>query len=227
MERDFIVAAAGAFVGVLGSEAIRWILRKAETSGRDILRWLLLQLKRPFTLTATEIREWRRVSVYRHRSITWSDLPQESKDSVRFHDLSENARDSVKMHQLPQGEKYNLLDKFILPQLRGATFEGTLHLLNNEGSTILAESARVTIPPVEHPGVISQNGMQLQPEITFENPENEIALPRGGRIGFEARAWRMVGNITTRSRVSPGSQSVELWVTDLYFDRLWMFRGAD
>ena len=227
MERVFIAAIAGGLVGVLGSELIRWILRKAETSGRGILRWLFLQLRHPFILVATESREWRRVSVYRHRRITWDDLPKESKDSVRLLDLSENARDSVKMHQLPQGEKYNLLDKFILPQLRGVTFEGTLHLLNDEGSTILAESAQVTIPPFEHPGVISQDGMELQPEITFENSGNEIALPRGGRIGFEARRWRMVGNIVTRRRVSPGSQSVELWVTDLYFDRLWMFRGED
>ena len=203
MEREFIVAIAGGLVGVLGSELIRWILRKAKTSGRGILRWLFLQLKRPFTLIGVEIREWHRVSVYRHRHITWDDLPQDSKDSVKFRDLSENARDSVRMHQLPRGEKYDLLDKFILPKLRGTIFEGALQLFNDEGSITFVESARVTIPPVEGPGHIAQDGMELQPLITFENPENEIALPRGGKIGFDAGAWRMAGNIRTLSPYSP------------------------
>ena len=222
-----VAAGSAAFMGTFGWGLSQTVSPGIKNGIRNMARRVVLGIRRPFSWSATEIREWRRVSTYRHRHITWDDLPKESKDSVRFLDLSENARDSVKMHQLPQDEKYKLLDKFILPKLRGATFEGTLHLLNDEGSTTLFESARLTLPPVEHPGVIDRDGMQLTLLIIFENPENEIALPRGGKIGFEAKAWRMIGNIRTRQRISPGSQNVEIWITYLQFDGIPVFGGAD
>ena len=108
-----------AFVGSVGGGFGLWLaprtLPKARGALRKLFRWLLWRAKWPFAYVAGEFREWRGVSGYRHQSLTWDDLPQDSKDQVRFHALSESARGSLKLSDLPQSTKYNLLHTLVLP----------------------------------------------------------------------------------------------------------------
>ena len=126
-----IITAIAAFAGGLGLGVSQWMSAGLRSSTRRVFHFLLSGILWPFRWGITAIKEWRRVSVYRHRGITWDDLPYESKlavhvqdlsdlaqhlivwdhlpqqakDDVRFHDLSELARDLITWADLPQQAK--------------------------------------------------------------------------------------------------------------------------
>ena len=206
----------------------------------------------PFRWGVTAIKEWRRVSVYRHRRITWDDLPgeskfavhfqdlsdlaqslirwdylpQQAKDNVRFQDLSEEARASIRVRDLPLGEKLIILDNAVLPQLHGAQHEGTLSLLDDKDAPTISETAQVTVPPEPDYRDVRQDGMQLTFNVTFVNPEAGFHLPRGTRFGFGTlgtRRWRIVGSIRHHTRISSDTQAVTVWVTFLLLDSLAVY----
>lgn len=223
MERDFIVAAAGAFVGVLGSELIRWILRKAETSGRGILRWLFNQLKRPFGWVVLEVREWRRVSGYRHREITWDDLLQDARDSVDFHDLSVRARGSVQMKDTPQSLKYDLLHTFVLPEIDGVSHAGKLHRLDSSGHPELSRDVQVAFS-WNHPSFyVGQDGMRLDLEIGFSSIQEEIPCQPNARIMLDLGTIALIGDVKRHNQLRPGSQWVEVWISYFLYKAMLIF----
>ena len=248
-----IITAIAAFAGGLGLGVSQWMSAGLRSSTRRVFHFLLSGILWPFRWGITAIKEWRRVSVYRHRGITWDDLPYESKlavhvqdlsdlaqhlivwdhlpqqakDDVRLQDLSEEARASIRLSDLPLVEKRNVLDKFIFPKLFGTQHDGELSLLDDRNYVTLQEASQVTFPKEEDYRAVDQNGMLLTFLISFESPETEIALQRYARIGFTCRYWMAAGNVRRRTRVSPGIQSVEVWVTIFSFDGLSFFTETD
>ena len=168
------------------------------------LYWLSLMIKWPLNWIATEFKERRRVSRYKHRPITWCDLAQEEKNNVRFHHLGEPARELMKIHNLPRTEKYSLLDKFILPHLFGSTLGGTLHLFDEANRLILGELVHVTVPREDITTQIGRDTITLEIHITFDDPQNQFPCPVGREIGFSSQSWHFVGRIQQRSRLVTG-----------------------
>ena len=75
-----IVTAIATMVGALGSLGVSKLMSSGlKSSTKKLFVGLLSGVQWPFRLGAAAIKEWRRVSVYRHRPITWDDLPQKSK----------------------------------------------------------------------------------------------------------------------------------------------------
>jgi hypothetical protein len=103
----FAVAAILVATAILGT--IRWTRERILSFGGRLSRRGWSELNRPFAWVATEAQEWRRLSDYRRRDLTWDDLPQNSKDSVGLHDLSESTRQEIRLSDLPQGEKRDIL----------------------------------------------------------------------------------------------------------------------
>ena len=221
-----ILTFVAAFAGAFGWGVSQKVSPGIRGSLRNVLDRPRLGIKRLFRWGVTEVKERHRVSGFRHRPITWEDLPQESKDLVKFHDLSESARNSIMLRDLPRNDKDNLLDRFILPKLRSRPFEGQLSLLDDRDSITLTEAAQITVSPDDYQYYADQEGLQIILDIKFENPENEIRCPRGAVIGFESGPWRFVGKTRERGRISPGSQRVVVWITFLSFDRLDVYREA-
>ena len=248
-----ILTAIAAFAGALGLGVSQWMSAGFRSSTRKMFHLLLSGIMWPFRRVATEIKEWRRVSVYRHRRITWDDLqgeskfavhfqdlsdqaqaliswdhlPRQAKGNVRFQDLSEEARASITVRDLPRGEKFALLDKLILPQLHSAQHEGTLSLLDDKNSITLSEAAQVTVAREPDYRDARQDGMKLTLDIAFTNPRTEVHLRRGEKIGFTAGRWTTVGSIRQRTRTSSDTQAVTVWVTLLVFDSLAVYSYLD
>lgn len=227
VESVFFAAIAGGLVGVSGSELIRWILRKAETSGRGILRWLFLQLKRPFIWVAMEIREWRRVSAYRHRRITWDDLPQESKYSVSFHDLSTSAREAIKLTDISQTEKYVLIYGLILPELKGSQINGQLQALDKNGRGTLRRSVQIDIDDDDMFVQIDQTGMTLPVKVVFQNASEEIPCQIGARFYFYSREVTFTCKVAMHNQPYPGTQEVTVWIDHLLFKAVSIFKPSE
>ena len=248
-----ILTFVAAFAGTIALGVLRWMSDGVKSSIIKAVRLMLSGILWPFHWAATAVKEWRRVSVYRHRRITWADLPdelkiavhiqdlsdmaqrlivwdhlpQQAKGDVRFHDLSEGARASIGLSDLPLVEKRNVLDKFIFPKLFGTQHDGELSLLDDRNYITLQEASQVTFPKEEDYRAMDQDGMLLDSLISFESPETEIALQRDARIGFTCRYWTAAGNVRRRTRVSPGTQRVEVRVTIFSFDGLSFFTETD
>ena len=243
------VSVIAAFAGGYGLGVSQRTSGDWKSSIGKAVHLLLSGILRPFRWVATEIKEWRRVSVYRHQRITWDDLPweskstvqfqdlnelvralirwddlpQQAKDNVRFQALSEEARASIRVRDLPLGEKLIILDRFILPQLHDAAHEGTLSLLDDKNSITLSEAAQVTVAREPDYHDERQDGMRLTLDIAFTNPGTGLPLRRGEKIGFTAGRWTTVGSIRQRTRTSSGTQAVTVWVTFLLFDSLAVY----
>ena len=218
-----ILTAIAAFAGALGLGVSQWMSAGFRSSTRKMFHLLLSGILWPLRWGVTAVKEWRRVAVYRHRRITWDDLPQESKDNVTFHALSEHARDLIGLKDLPRDEKRRILDNFIMPNLNDVQHDGTLSLLDESGATTLSEYAQVTISRDNPYRDLRQDGMLLSLDIAFESPQNEIAFRVGEKISFESRSRIVAGNIRQRGRMPSGTQLVTVWVTFLYFDWLHVF----
>ena len=243
------VSVIAAFAGGYGLGVSQRTSAGFRSSTRKMFHLLLSGIMWPFRRVATEIKEWRRVSVYRHQRITWDDLPweskstvqfqdlnelvralirwddlpQQAKDNVRFQALSEEARASIRVRDLPLGEKLIILDRFILPQLHDAAHEGTLSLLDDKNSITLSEAAQVTVAREPDYHDARQDGMQLTLDIAFTNPGTGLPLRRGEKIGFTAGRWTTAGSIRQRTRTSSDTQAVTVWVTLLLFDSLAVY----
>ena len=246
------LTAIAAFAGGLGLGVSQWMSADLKSSTRKVFNLLLSGLLRPFRWGVTAIKEWRRVSGYRHRRITWDDLPgeskltvhvqdlselargliswddlpQQAKDKVRFQDLSEEARASIGVRHLSLGVKLTILDRFILPQLYDVQHEGTLSLLDDRYSTKLSEAAQVTVSREPDYRDVRQDGMQLTLNTAFTNPRAEFSLPRGESIAFFTRRWRVIGSIEQRTRTPP-TQSVVVRVMALQLDDLTVYSLLD
>ena len=119
-----ILTAIAAFAGALGLGVSQWMSAGFRSSTRKMFHLLLSGIMWPFRRVATEIKEWRRVSVYRHQRITWDDLPWESKSTVQFQDLNELVRALIRWDDLPQQAKDNVrFQDFISSQRRGSCFD--------------------------------------------------------------------------------------------------------
>ena len=218
-----VVAFVAAFAGGFGWGVSQRVSPGIRIGIRNTFRQALLGVKWPFSRLATGIREWHRVSVYRHRRLKWDDLPRESKDDVKFHDLSEQSRDLIKLHNLPRSEKYPLLDKFILPQLFRDTIAGTLYLIDEAGRLALDESVHVTVPRGDISTQMDRDSVSLELHIAFDDPQNQFQCPVGRDIGFASQSWRFVGNIQRRSRLDTGDQSVLVAINVFSYNGLQIY----
>ena len=224
---SYLLTALAAFAGGLGLGVTQRVSAGLLIITRKAFHLLLAGILWPFRWAVTAIKEWRRVSVYRHRRISWDDLPDESRLAVHVQDLSEEARASIGVKDLPLGEKRTILDKLILPNLCDTQHEGGLSLLDDRNSVTLTETAQVTVPPDSNYRDVRQDGMQLSLKVTFAIPEAGFHLPRGTRIGFATCRWRIAGSIRHHTRISSDTQAVEVWVMFLEFDSLVIYSHFD
>ena len=247
------LTAIAAFAGGLGLGVSQWMSAGFKSSTRKVFLLLLLGTLWPFRWGVTAIKEWRRVSVYRHRLITWDDLPGESKfavhfqdlsdqaqaliswdhlprqakNNVRFQDLSEEARALIAVRDLPRGEKFTLLDKLILPQLQGAQHEGTLSLLDDKNSPKLSEAAQVTFVREPDYRDVRHDGMLLSLSVKFANPEAGFHLPVGERIAFHTPRLTVFGSVRNHTRITPNTQTVAVWAMFLMFEDLGVYAPSN
>ena len=199
--------------------------RIVDISGK-VRSWIWRGTTRPIRWAASEIAERRRVSDYKYRCITWSDLTESSQGRVTLHDLSDSARNSVRLRDISQSDKYNLLDRLILPKMWDVPFNGQISLLDDRGAPSIDRDARLTIrKDDQHFLVINQNGMRLDVLIEFLIPAYEIALPGNAKIRFrpEGLRWIMSGTVMTNTPVSAGIRRVEIWIDYFVFDRLAVY----
>ena len=248
-----ILTAVAAFAGGLGLGVSQWMSAGLKSSIIKAAYRVLSGIMWPFRRVATEIKEWRRVSVYRHRRIIWDDLqgeskfavhfqdlsdqaqaliswdhlPRQAKGNVRFQDLSEEARASITVRDLPRGEKFALLDKLILPQLHGAQHEGRLSLLDDKNSPKLSEPAQVTFVREPDYHAVRHDGMQLTFNVTFVNPEAGFHLPVGERIAFHTPRWTVLGSVRNHTRITPNTQTVVVWAMVLIFEDLSVYAPSN
>ena len=137
--------------------------RRIVDIGGKVRSWIWRGTTRPIRWAASEIAEQRRVSDYKYRCITWSDLTESSQERVTLHDLSDSARNSVRLRDISQSDKYNLLDRLILPKMWDVPFNGQISLLDDRGVSSIDRDAQLTIrKDDQHFLVINQNGMRLE-----------------------------------------------------------------
>ena len=155
--------------------------------------------------------------------ITWADLPQQAKNMVRLQDLSDEAQASIRLSDLPRDEKRILLDKFIIPRLQNTLHKGMLSLFDDKDSISLDETAQVSVAQGFDIRSVRQDRMQLTLNIVFTNPGADFQFLRGSNIGFRADSWAFRGEISNRTRISPTTQTIEVWVTAMYFEELVVY----
>ncbi len=244
-----ILTFIAAFAGALALGVLRWMSDDVRSSIIRGIHRVLSVILWPFRWVVTEFKEWRRVSVYKHRLITWDDLPleskfnvhfrdlhelvqgfiswddlpQASKDNVQFQDLSELARASIEVKDLPRDQKITLLDKFIFPRLQDAQHVGTLSLFDDNGSVELNETAQVGVAQGLDRRAVSQDRMRMTLNIAFTNPGSDFQLPMRRKIGFSEGSWAVLGTIDNRNRINPTTQTVVVWVTVLIFEDLAVY----
>lgn len=245
-----ILTAVAAFAGSLGLGVSQWMSSGLKSSTRRVFQFLLSVILWPFRWVVTGFKEWRRVSGYRHRDLTWDDLPQESKNKVMFDDLSDlaqrlinwhhlsevskhhvsfqdlgdEARSSIKVKDLPRDQKFSLLDQFIMPKLHGVPHEGKLAQFEDKMTVSLSETAQVTIDQALRSGSVQQDRMQLTLKISFINPGTDFPIPMGKMIGFSTDGWVVLGTVNSRVRTDPDAQTVVVWVTNLIFESLIIYQ---
>ena len=247
-----ILTAVAAFAGGLGLGVSQWMSSGLKSSTRKVFHLVLLVFLWPFRWVSRGIKEWRRVSGYRHRDLTWDDLPQQSKSKVLFEDLSdlarelinwddlpqgskdkvllqdlcEDARNSIDVKDLPRGQKITLLDKFIFPQLQAMPYEGRLSLIDDKGYVSFEETARITIAQTLDIGLVMQDGMQLALNIAFANPASDVQIPMGRDIAFTAGRWFVLGTVRGRARTGTATQTVTVRVRTMSFESLVVYKTA-
>ena len=188
---------------------------------------LLSKLSWPLRWIVAEIKEWHRVSGYRHRLITWNDLPQISQDQVTLRDLGESARNSVSLCDLSQYGKYHLLDKLILPKVWDLQFTGRVALLDDRWSPSISRDVQLTIRKNnQHHLTINQDGMKLNVEVAFPDPTLEIPWPSNAPISFHVPglSWNVTGKLLEHYPLSPGSQSIDIWIEVFHFDLIAVYQ---
>ena len=215
------------FVGTVGGGFGLWLaprtLPKVRGGLRKLFRWLLRGAKWPFAYIAGEVGEWRGVSGYRHRSLTWDDLPQDSKDQVQFHALSESARRSIKLSDLPQSTKYNLLHTLVLPEFEEKRLEGRLQRLDNNGYPELTRDVELLVNSRSPGAYIDQAGMQVGLEIIFASIQEEIPCQPNTRFMFHSGQIVMAARVLNHHQPCPGRQQVSAWISHLSYKALPIF----
>ena len=209
------LTAIGAFVGVQSqrmSDDWKTGFKQVFLRGLSVILW-------PFRWVAKAINDWQRVSAFRHRPLTWDDLPQQAKEKVRFQNLSEDARVEIGVSDLPTSEKRTLLEGYILPRIQGADQPGTVTLFDDSNRTRLSEYALIEVESKGDYVDVLHNGMNLSLKVTFEQPEEGIPFPIGGTISCRTSDWAIVGTIQYRDRTSLGTQSIMVWVSNMSFYR--------
>ena len=219
----FLLALAGSFAGGFGLAVGLWILTNSPTRVKSALRWLWLQVKRPFRWSAAEIKEWRRVSGFRHRIIKWEDLPQKSKDGVSFHDLTASARGSIKLSDLPRSEKQDLLTMLILPEIDGGHFAGELHRLAANNHPEFTRKVHLVVNKADRKVRVDQDGMELSFDIVFTSRQDEIPCQPGTRLFFDAGQWGMVGKVERHNELDQLSHRILAKITKFYYESLFIF----
>ena len=247
-----ILTAVAAFAGSLGLGVSQWMSSGLRSGTRRVFDVLLSVILWPFRWVVTGIKEWRRVSGYRLRDLTWDDLPQESKNKVLFEDLSDSAQGLINWHHLPEvskhhvsfqdlgeearssikvkdllrDQKFSLLDQFIMPKLQGAPHEGNLALFEDKMTVSLSDTAQVTIDQALSSSSVQQDRMQLTFKISFINPGSDFQIPMGKTIAFSAGGWGVLGTVSSRVRTDPDAQTVVVWVTSLAFESLVLYEPS-
>ena len=223
MNFDFLSNAISILLGGLLLLAVQWILRKTHAGGKGVLRECWSRFRRPFVWAATEISEWRTVSKYRHRPLTWDDLPEASRDKVRLQDLSEPARRSMHISDLPEKEKRLLLNEFVLPELSENQHKGNLSKLDSRNRPTLRREVELSLQSDAPYISTKQDGIELPFTVEFKTPQEEVVYETMERIWFVGRNWQFVGNVLRQHSTIPGSQKFEIWATHLRFDDIWIF----
>ena len=123
------------------------------------------------------------------------------------------------------------MEDFILPRMQGADQGGSVTLFDDSNRTRLNEHALIEVEPKGDYVDVLHDGMNLSLKVTFEQPEEGIPFPTGGTISCSTSDWAIVGTIQYRDRISPGRQSIMVWVTSLslypkYANRLNIFSDA-
>ena len=216
------VTAVGTVVAVVFYNVAGWILSKIRSGGRRVLRSISLGLKRPFAWCADEIGEWKRVSAYRHRIITWDDLPPDSQNSVGFQDLSEPSRSSISFKDLPLNPKIILLETFILHGIYGSQHSGILHKIDEQNRAVSNREVQIVVNREIPNYDIQQERIRVIIDAEFVLPGQEFALQRDDEIWFDG-GWQMGGKVIRETPMGLGKYQITLWVDTLAFKGLTIF----
>ena len=180
-----------------------------------------------FTWIAGEVREWQRVSNYRHRFLTWDDLPQGSKDTVTISDLSQPVRDSIKLQDVSQMDKYYLIHKFILPSLNDSSLEGIVYKLDDNDRRTNERRVQIIIPEDDFFVQVCQNTMLLPIVIDFLDPTHEIEIATEDRILL--RSELRPGTLIIKARIreyiqqGPGKRCLKLLINTFHYQSLTIY----
>ena len=232
------VTAVGTLVSVVFYNVAGWILSKIRSGGGRALRSIPLGLKRPFTWCADGIGEWKRVSAYRHRIITWDDLPPDSQNSVGFQDLSpdsqnsvdfqdlsEPSRRSISFKDLPLDPKSMLLEKFILHKIYGSQHSGELHKIDELNRPVSSRAVQIAVNRGISHYDMRQDGMLIVIDVEFVLHGQEFAIQRDDKIWFSGD-WQMAGKVRGETPMELGKYQLTLWIDMLHFEGLNIFDGS-
>ncbi len=221
-----VVTFVAAFAGGFGWGVSQRVSPGIRIGIRNTFRQALLGVRRPFSWFARGVREWRRVSDFRHRDIEWKDLPQHSKDNVSFHDLSISAREAIKLTDISKTEKYDLIYSLILPELKGSQINGQLQAIDDNDRYTLRRSVRLDIDDYDFLIQIDQTGMTLPFKVGFQNASEEIPCQMGSRFLFSSHEFTFTCKVTMHSQPCPGTQEVTVWIDYLLFKGVPIFRPS-
>ena len=219
------VTAVGTLVSVVFYNVAGWILSKIRSGGGRALRSIPLGLKRPFAWCADGIGEWKRVSAYRHRIITWDDLSPDSQNSVGFQDLSEPSRRSISFKDLPLDPKTMLLEKFILHKIYDSQHSGKLHKIDELNRPVSSRAVQIAVNRGISYYDMRQDGMLIVIDVEFVPPGLAITLQRDDKIWFSGEDWQMAGKVREETPMELGKYQLALWIDMLHFEGLNIFDG--
>ena len=222
-----VVAFVAAFAGGFGWGVSQRVSPGIKIGIRNAFRQVLLGVRRPFSWFATGVREWRRVSDFRHRDIEWKDLPQHSKDKVSLRDLSTSACEAIKITDISQTEKYVLIYGLILPELKGSQINGQLQALDKNGRGTLRRSVQIDIDDDDMFVQIDQTGMTLPVKVVFQNASEEIPCQIGARFYFYSREVTFTCKVAMHNQPYPGTQEVTVWIDHLLFKAVSIFKPSE
>lgn len=218
-----VITTVGTLIAIIFRDMFGWMGKRIWSGCGRSLRWVLLGLKRTFTWSTDGIREWHRVSAYRHRPLIWDDLPEDSKGKIGFNDLGTQARSAIRLSDLPEGEKYHLLRVVILPRLYDLQHEVNLSIHNDIGRETRNREIKLIVRDDDFSLEIHQTAMLLSLDVIFPSLELEIDWRANESIWFRAKGWEMGGIIVRHNQICPGRQRVAVYVNQFSFDRLVIF----